>query len=146
MSSYLQSADDLLHLGSAEVQEALNQIPVDKSRGLLRLTLCVERSPGAAESRKINTRLLCCLKITLYAQYHIFHLRHSQQIFCILRRKSNKNSAVQKSCQSIRIQNWSLSYNSTRCDRKRVLIQQDTKRLQFGLNSPNYFFFLGFNA
>lgn len=51
-SRYLQSADDLLHLGPAQVQEALDQVPVDEARGLLRLTLRVERPPGAEESRK----------------------------------------------------------------------------------------------
>lgn len=73
MSSYLQSTDDLLHLGSAEIQEALDQIPVDESRGLLGFALCVEGPPGAVESRKINTTLL-----RFRVQYHIFHLRHGQ--------------------------------------------------------------------
>ncbi|KAI3377412.1 hypothetical protein L3Q82_008599, partial [Scortum barcoo] len=48
--SYLQSADDLLHLGSAEVQEALDEIPIDESRGLLGLALRVKGPPGAVES------------------------------------------------------------------------------------------------
>lgn len=65
MSSYLQSAHDLLHLGSAQIQEALDQIPVDESRGLFCLTLCVEGPPGATESRKINARLLLHLRIAL---------------------------------------------------------------------------------
>lgn len=79
ISAYLQSTDDLLHLGSAEIQEALDQIPVDESRGLLGLALRVEGSPGAVESRKINTSLL-----RFRVQYHIFYLRHSQQIFTMM--------------------------------------------------------------
>lgn len=65
LSSYLQGADDLLHLGSTEIQEALDQISVDESRGLLCLALCVEGPPGEAQSRKINTRMLFGLRIAL---------------------------------------------------------------------------------
>lgn len=54
---YLQSADHLLHFGPAQVQEALNQVAVDKSRGLLRLPLRVEGPPGGAESREKSIHL-----------------------------------------------------------------------------------------
>lgn len=64
MYSYLKSTDNLLHLGTSEIKEALNQIPVDESRGLLCLPLCVEGPPGAtvkknqykaAEDRTLGT-------------------------------------------------------------------------------------------
>lgn len=62
MSSYLQSADNFLHLCPAEIQEAFNEVPVNESRGLLRLSLRVEGPPGAAQSRKINKRQLLRLR------------------------------------------------------------------------------------
>ena len=52
---HLQSVDHLLHLGAAQVQEALDQVPVDEARGLLRFALCVERPPGDTESRETYT-------------------------------------------------------------------------------------------
>lgn len=56
MGPYLQGADDLLHLCPAEIQEAFNEVPVNESCGLLRLSLRVEGPPGSVESRNINTR------------------------------------------------------------------------------------------
>lgn len=53
-ASYLQSADDLLHLCSAEIQEAFNQVPIDESCRLLCFTLRVEGPPGETLSRKKN--------------------------------------------------------------------------------------------
>lgn len=95
MNSYLKSTDDLLHLGTPKIQEALNQIPVDESCGLLCLTLCVEGPPGAAQSRKKSIQG-CSIAGGSHFRYNYdtFNLRRTQQIFRVVWRKSRKATVL----------------------------------------------------
>lgn len=79
MKSYLESADDLLHLCPAEIQEAFDQVPVYESCGLLRFTLCVEGPPGITQSKKNPFWCFCLGRIPLGTSILTF-LRQSEQI------------------------------------------------------------------
>lgn len=79
MNSYLESADDLLHLCPAEVQKTFDQVAVYESCGLLRFTLCVEGPPGITESKK-NPCWGVCLRMIPLGTNDLTFLRQSEQI------------------------------------------------------------------